>query len=51
MKGKEEASERVLNEVEASKLLDIKFKAVVTRKLNELTENYQRLQGNYNDSL
>ena len=48
MKGKEEASERMLNEIEAS-LSDIAFKAMVIRKLSELTENYQKLQGNYNE--
>ena len=41
MKGKEEVSERMLNEIEASQLLDIELKAMVVRKLNELTENYQ----------
>ena len=49
MKGKEEASERMLNEIEASQLSDIEFKAMVIRKLKELTENYQKLQGNYNE--
>ena len=49
IKGKEEASERMLNEIEASQLLDTEFKAMVIRKLNELTENYQKLQGNYNE--
>ena len=49
MKGKEEVSERMLNEIEASQLSDIEFKAMVIRKLNELTENYQKLQGNYNE--
>ena len=49
MKGKEEASERMLNEREASQLLDIDFKAMVLRKFNELTESYQKLQGNYNE--
>ena len=48
-KGKEEASERMLNEIEASQLSDIEFKAMVIRKLNELTENYKKLQGNYNE--
>ena len=48
-KGKEEASERMLNEIEASQLSDIEFKAMVIRKLNELTENYQKSQGNYNE--
>ena len=46
---KEEASERMLNEIEAGQLLAIEFKAVVIRKRNELTENYQKLQGNYNE--
>ena len=49
MKGKEEASERMLNEIEASQLSDIEFKTMVIRKLNELTENYQKLQENYNE--
>ena len=49
MKGKEEASERMLNELEASQLSDTEFKAMVIRKLNELTENYQKLQETYNE--
>ena len=52
MKGKEEASGRLLNEKEASQLSDTEFKAMVIRKLtklSELTENYQKLQGNYNE--
>ena len=49
VKGKEEASERVLNEIEASQLSGTKFKEMVIRKLNELTENYQKLQGNYDE--
>ena len=48
-KGKEEASERMLNEIEASQLSNIEFKAMVIRQLNELTQNYQKLQGNYNE--
>ena len=51
MKGKEEASEKMLTVKEESQLSDIEFKPMVIRKLNELTENYQKLQGNYNDSL
>ena len=47
MKGKEEVSETTLNGKQASRLSDIEFKALVIRKLNELTENYQKLQGNY----
>ena len=42
-KGKEEASGRMLNEIEASQLSDMDFKAMVIRKFNELTENYQTL--------
>ena len=44
MKGKEEASERMPNEIEASQLSDTELKAMVIRKLIELTENYQKLQ-------
>ena len=50
-KGKEEATERMLNEIETSQLSDIKFKAMVIRKLNELTENYQTLQETTMNSL
>ena len=49
MKEKEETSERMLNEIEASQLSDIEFKAMVIRKLNELTENYQKLKANDNE--
>ena len=49
MREKEEASEQMLNVIEASQLSDIEFKAMVIRKVNELTENYQKLQGNYNE--
>ena len=49
MKGKKEASEIMLNDIEASQLSDIEFKAMVIRKLTELSENYQKLQGNYNE--
>ena len=49
MKQKEGASERMLNEIEASQLSDTGFKAMVIKKLSELTENYQKLQGNYNE--
>ena len=41
----------MLNKIEASQLSDTEFKAVIIRKLTELTElteNYQKLQGNYN---
>ena len=52
MKGKEEVSEEILNEIEATQLSDTEFKAMVIRKLTELSElkeNYQELQGNYNE--
>ena len=52
MKGKEEASERMLTEKEVSQLSDTEFKAMVIKKLTELsklTVNYQKLQGNYNE--
>ena len=42
MKGKEEASERILNEKEASQLSDTDFKELVIRKLNEHTQNYKK---------
>ena len=41
MKGKEESSERMLDEIEASQLSDIEFQTIIIRKFNELTENYQ----------
>ena len=43
MKVKEGASEGMLNEIEASELSDTQFKAMVIRKLTELTKNYQKL--------
>ena len=49
MKGKEEVSETMLNEKEASQLSDAEFKELVMRKLNELTQNYQKLQGHYTE--
>ena len=52
MKGKEEASERMLTENKASQLSDTEFKAMVIRKiteLSELTENYQKVQGKYTE--
>ena len=49
MKGKEEASERMLTEKEATQLSDTEFKAMVIRKLTELTENYPKLQGKYHE--
>ena len=49
MKGKEESSGRMLNEIEASQLSDIEFKTTVIRKLNELSENYLKLQESYKE--
>ena len=49
MKGRQEASKTKLNEIEASQLSDIEFKTMVIRKLNELSENYQKLQGSYKE--
>ena len=46
MKEKEESSERMLNEKEASQLSDTEFKAMVIRKLTEL----QRLTRNYRET-
>ena len=45
MKGKEEASETMLTENEASQLSDTEFKAMGIRTLTELTENYQKQEG------
>ena len=39
----------MLNEIEVSQLSDTEFKAIVIRKLTEITENYQKLQGNYSE--
>ena len=52
MKGKEEVSVRMLTKKKASQLSDTEFKAMLIRKLTELSElkeNYQKLQGNYNE--
>ena len=45
-KGKEEASERMLTEIEASKLSHIEFKVMVIRKLNKLSKNYREATRN-----
>ena len=49
MKEKEETSERMLNEKDASQLSHTDFKELIVRKFNELTENYQKIHGNYNE--
>ena len=41
----------MINEIEASQLSDIEFKTMVVRKLDELSENYQKLQGNYEEMI
>ena len=41
MKRRKNSEKKILNEKEASKLSDIEFKELVTRKVNQLTENYQ----------
>ena len=51
MKGKGKLSETMLNEKGASQLSDSEFKELVMRKLNELTQNYQKLQGSKMNSL
>ncbi|KAF6114663.1 hypothetical protein HJG60_010618 [Phyllostomus discolor] len=47
LKGKEEASGKMLNEIEATQLSDSEFKTMITRKFNELTMSFQKLEGNY----
>ena len=39
----------MLNEKEASQLSDIEFEELVIRKRNKHTQNYQKLQRNYNE--
>ena len=49
MKWKEEASERMLAEKEASQLSDTDIKAMVIKNFTALTENNQKVQGNYKE--
>ena len=49
MKGKEEATETMLTEKEASQLSDTEFKAMVLRKLTELSE-LKRTTRNYRET-
>ena len=51
MKGKEEASERMLTEKEASQLSDTEFKAMVIRKLTKFTDKYQNYKETKMNSL
>ena len=51
MKGKEEVSETMLSEIDASQLSHIEFKAMVIRKLTEPTENYKNYRGTTMNSL
>ena len=48
LKGMEESQLKELNEMEASKLLDMEFKRKVIRMLKELTDNCKELNENYN---
>ena len=48
LKGMGDSPVKELNEMEASKLSDIKIKRMVMRMLKELTDNYRELSGNYN---
>ena len=48
-KGKEEDSERMLNETEANQLSGTEFKTMIIRKFNEIRENYQKLQESYKE--
>ena len=43
MKGKGEVSETMQNEKEARQISDIEYEKLVIRKLNDLTQNYQKL--------
>ena len=49
LKRKEESPERVLHEIEASKLSYIEFKTMVIRQLSEFSQNYQKLKGSYKE--
>ena len=49
VKGKEEYLERMLTEIEASQLSDTEFKAMVIRKLTELSE-LKRTTRNYKET-
>ena len=44
----EDSSTKELNEMEVTKLSDIKFKIMVINTLKELTDNYKELSENYN---
>ena len=44
-KGKVEVSETMLNEIEETQLSDTELKELVIRKLNELSQNYQKTIG------
>ena len=44
----EDSTLKELNEMEVSKLSDIKFKIMFIRMHKELTDNYKELSDNYN---
>ena len=46
---KEESSESMPNGIEASKLSEIQFKTMVIRNLNEISENYKKLQRSFKE--
>ena len=48
LKGMEDSPLQEINEMEKNKLLDIEFKRMVIRMLNELIDSYKELSGNYN---
>ena len=49
MKGKEEASDRMLNEIEAIQLTDTEFKPMLIKKLTECFS--QRISRNYRETI
>ena len=49
MKDKGKSPERMLNEIQASKLSVTEFKILVIRMLKELSENCKELQGSYKE--
>ena len=49
LNGKEESTERVLNEIEASNPLDIEFKTMAIGMPKELSESYKELYGSYKE--
>ena len=46
MKGKEESSQKMLNEIQASQLSDIEFKTMVLMSSVKIIENYREVTRN-----